>query len=574
MPHLYLAPYVGAGTDADPFRPRGSEQPGWAAIDMRATSTVVTGRALLTVPVRDDTIGTYLGDAPDEVSAAVKSAVESRLGLTLDATRLRQIIPELLLLHAREDGTRWRPLRAMRDGVFRVYLGGLWWQARSLAGGSTITESFDKADSTTLGPNLTWTETNSNLEVFSNACRAVVNNGSIGEARAESDLATDDHYAQVVGVLGSATPTATSAVRALARFSASARTHYLMSYAKTTTPTHDRLLGKRVAGTITTLASTAGISFTDGDTVRVQCNGSTITGLRNGTQEETTTDTEITGNTRAGVSTYRNSSSNIYVDTFEAGDLGQTLSPSAVGSGEAFGTAKINQQVRASGVASAEAHGSPVVSSGALSIAPAGLSGAEAFGLARLNQQIRGTGIGSAEAIGAATLTLRLALTGIGSAEAIGGPKLNQQVRPAGIGSAEAIGGHVVSSAALILAPTGIGSAEALGTPRLNLRLLLAAIASGEAVGVARLRLTISPGGIGSAEVVSSPTVIRLLQQIFPSGIISGEAIGAVVVVGGSLHFGQVFLYLSRPDTFAMPARPREFRMAARPRSFTLANRP
>jgi hypothetical protein len=29
---LYLAPYIGAGTQTNPYRPRGSDQPGWTAV--------------------------------------------------------------------------------------------------------------------------------------------------------------------------------------------------------------------------------------------------------------------------------------------------------------------------------------------------------------------------------------------------------------------------------------------------------------------------------------------------------------------------------------------------------------
>ena len=38
---------------------------------------------------------------------------------------------------------------------------------------ATITESFNKADSTTLGPDLTWTEIQGNLQVLSNRVRCV-----------------------------------------------------------------------------------------------------------------------------------------------------------------------------------------------------------------------------------------------------------------------------------------------------------------------------------------------------------------------------------------------------------------
>ena len=45
-------------------------------------------------------------------------------------------------------------------------------------------------------------------------------------------------------------------------------------------------------------------------------------------------------------------------------------------------------------------------------------------------------------------------------------------------------------------------------------------------------------------------------------------------LTGGLVTVGQIFLYLARQHTFAMPTRTREFRMAARPRIFALADRP
>jgi len=38
---------------------------------------------------------------------------------------------------------------------------------------STWSESFNKTDSTTLGPDQTWTESHGDLQVVNNACRAV-----------------------------------------------------------------------------------------------------------------------------------------------------------------------------------------------------------------------------------------------------------------------------------------------------------------------------------------------------------------------------------------------------------------
>ena len=43
---FYLAPYIGAGTRDDPFRPRGSDQPGWSAIDLRPDPSRLDGGGL------------------------------------------------------------------------------------------------------------------------------------------------------------------------------------------------------------------------------------------------------------------------------------------------------------------------------------------------------------------------------------------------------------------------------------------------------------------------------------------------------------------------------------------------
>lgn len=320
MPHVYLAPYVGVGSDEDPYRPRGSEQSRWSAIDLRPNSTILAGRALVAVPVRDDTIGIYLGDAPDEVSAAIKTAVESRFGLTLTATRLRHIIPELLIAHAREDSTRWRPLRAMRDGMFRVYLGGLWWEAKSLSGGSTITESFNTTDSTTLGPDLTWTELSGDWTVAGNQAVCVGSGTSL--ARADSDLATADHYAQAV--MTALTYSQTVGIGVICRKdSTTTVTHYLF-WAAIDSSTNGHSGYKALSGTFTQLGSTDTTDFVANEVMRVEANGSTITFKINGvTSVGPVTDTAITGNLRTGIRGYFQVAlaGTITLDNFRAGDL-------------------------------------------------------------------------------------------------------------------------------------------------------------------------------------------------------------------------------------------------------------
>lgn len=63
---------------------------------------------------------------------------------------------------------------------------------------TTITESFNTGDSTTLGPDLSWSEFFGDFAVSSNT--AISNSGSPAVAKADSDLSSDDHYAEVVFV--------------------------------------------------------------------------------------------------------------------------------------------------------------------------------------------------------------------------------------------------------------------------------------------------------------------------------------------------------------------------------------
>lgn len=163
---------------------------------------------------------------------------------------------------------------------------------------TTITESFNKADSSTLGPDLTWTETSGDLLISSNT---VIENGQdgYGEARAESDVSGSDHDSQI-DVSWTYSGSNDDNARAMARFSSSARTHYVSIIGRSTAP--GIRLGKRLSGTFTELGSPSGSTGTDGDTLHCRCSGSTIEAILNtDSAEHSVTDTSITGNTRGGV---------------------------------------------------------------------------------------------------------------------------------------------------------------------------------------------------------------------------------------------------------------------------------
>src|SRR3990167_10138859 len=118
----YIAPYIGAGTFLDPFRPRGSDQPGWSAIDLRADGGATLGggglnACLLHLPVADPDPQLRLValDPADPIGVGVRQAIIARLGLLASPASIRwdDLAAELLL--GPPPGGR-RDIRSNREG--------------------------------------------------------------------------------------------------------------------------------------------------------------------------------------------------------------------------------------------------------------------------------------------------------------------------------------------------------------------------------------------------------------------------------------------------------------------------
>jgi len=170
-------------------------------------------------------------------------------------------------------------------------------------------------------------------------------------------------------------------------------------------------------------------------------------------------------------------------------------------------------------------------------ISPTAIASAEAFGTALIiiQQFISPTGITSAEAFGTPTIVQQqfVSPSGIASAEAFGNPVLiiQQFVSPSGIASAESFGTPTVFSSQTVI-PSGIASAEAFGTPVVFLLtqfVIPSAIASAEAFGTPTIGLYISPSGIASRETFGTPTLSNV-GLIVVSGIASEEAFGTPTI--------------------------------------------
>lgn len=180
---------------------------------------------------------------------------------------------------------------------------------------TTITESFNQADSSTLGPDLTWGEVGANWATVSNqAAKTELVDNQGHYARAESDLSSDDHYSQAALYYPVATTYHGPACRV-----AGGSTVTFYSWATASEDANGYLI-KFVTGTQTNLVNNAVGSRVDGTLAKIEVDGSALKGYYGGVEKSSTTDTAITGNLRCGLNQFRGSSTGAF-DSFEAADL-------------------------------------------------------------------------------------------------------------------------------------------------------------------------------------------------------------------------------------------------------------
>ena len=202
----------------------------------------------------------------------------------------------------------------------RKYLGGLlrknpgldWreivpagWSDEPTTPETTLNETFNTADSSTIGPVYTWTRRwvsgtdypaiYSNQLAWSGSYTAP--NGGIV---ADADVSSSDNWADIDYLQESFA--GQEFVGPICRCSNAALTGYLVG----ASAAYGQHLYKISSGTLTSIATWAGGTFTFSKAFRVKAVGSTITSERNGSGVHSVTNTDITTGTRGGV--YFNSS--------------------------------------------------------------------------------------------------------------------------------------------------------------------------------------------------------------------------------------------------------------------------
>jgi hypothetical protein len=180
---------------------------------------------------------------------------------------------------------------------------------------TTITDNFDRANAATIGTSAegwSWQTLTGTMGIASNAVDS--QGGATGRARANSDLATSDHYAQF-----DVTVTLTgNSIGPCVRFDSAANSCYQLLVNPDAT---NYRFFKCVAGVETQVGSTVvealpGLPFT----LRFEITGNTLTGFAGGVSKITTTDATFgSGPVRTGCR--MSASTTPRLDNFSAGDL-------------------------------------------------------------------------------------------------------------------------------------------------------------------------------------------------------------------------------------------------------------
>lgn len=302
MPY-YLAPYKGTGTHADPFRPEGSDQPGWSAIDLRPDGSVITGRCLLYLPVADANPRLRkLSDGKTElIGAANRDALRTALqSPDLQNDQFAAVVSQLLL---RPPVKGWGRLQAVRNR-YEIYLGGLLWEGAVMT--ANATDNFNRADETPLAA--PWEQRGTagpSVNLVTQAAQATASGDQFW--RYTGAASTANQFSQ------SSKPTGTDPDEGPAcRITGTAITGYFAEMAGSAG------ILKLISGTPTVVQ---GYTYTvaDNDVIRLEVSGSTLTMYQNAVAKAPAgTDTSIAGPGDVGMFFFE---SGVRQDNWSGGDL-------------------------------------------------------------------------------------------------------------------------------------------------------------------------------------------------------------------------------------------------------------
>ena len=310
MIRYYICEIIGdSKSEKTAFRPAVADYSndcGW--IDLRKSGDVKSGLFLVgfegdVAPITTSKI--HLLD-PEHVKTDLNFILKSNI----DAEYLDDFILKLLTEEALIRQDMCKPLRRGIDGQYRIHLHGrIYGNPPPKYRKGTFTESFNTGDSDTLGPDQSWTELEGDIDIVSNRCQSIA---SRPVARCDTALNSDDHYAQA-DIYDSGSADYGLLIR---KDGTGTLTHYQATVEDGASKINRH---KRIAGGFTALGAIGSVTWSSGDTLKWQADGSSISVYQNEVEKGTTiTDTDITGNLYTGITGYDTGG---ILDDFEAGDL-------------------------------------------------------------------------------------------------------------------------------------------------------------------------------------------------------------------------------------------------------------
>lgn len=334
--HLYLAPWVGTGSEDDggSFRPP-TFQP-FTLVDFRADPASPDGWSVVAVAQRDSDLAragaVWLGDDLDDPAAG--RLLMRTLGLNPkleDRPSPRVALLDLFFEHSSPvgDRSRWNGLRPTVDGRYEVWLGNeRVVDLPAVSGGATYTDDFDAADANPIsGSDLTWAPLSPNdMQIVSNTVR-VVSLGANTPIRAAADAATDNNYAQAQIVSTDTTSTTRWGVACRWASGGTSWQNYVGYQGDLAAVNNTLLVRHNSTGTATTIGSSTYTKVTN-EVIKVQADGSSISFWCDGTSNISVTDSTYPTGVRGGIlARCASNTARSAMDNFEFGDIATKAPP-------------------------------------------------------------------------------------------------------------------------------------------------------------------------------------------------------------------------------------------------------
>lgn len=332
--------WVGDGSDINPYRLLDPPDVGQIVLapavpDPRPWPVLAAYRdPLATVPTTHREFGDVLdGGLPRRMTRLLENA----LGLTLAESTPRQIIAELLLLHGREGGSRWRRLNANRRGRYEIWLGERIWNEPAPTA-TILTETFPTNASSLTGQDLPWVIQGGGFSVVSNRAR-IPTTGQRDVSVADAALSGSDHAVESDVILPNPFQYATGVT---ARAITAEQTQYFGAISGIS---DNARIERVINGSSTSLLTAAQVYEAGTYRVKLEVDGSTITCSVDGVVMVTVTDTAITSGVRGGMRSFPATGNYVEWDNWTAYDL-----VSSVGADMTMDTASMGLSAPASTV--------------------------------------------------------------------------------------------------------------------------------------------------------------------------------------------------------------------------------